>query len=298
MANEVEKQVANSMVDDLIPGAKEKRESDALQAKLARAERSVYGSGYSHQGRFDDRYWERGGDSLDDLGGTSSYKKPATGGYKAPAVVPLTKARETQRIKNLLETGAYYKKDKVEITAVIMDKIVNELVGMVEETLDGANFTWKTGGSKLFRETFKLAMVETMEVWSKGWSKDMPIEITNDAADDEDMFDDWYKKMCDICQETYGVTPVDDFAWSMNGIRSVWFNGSTAEWMANHFGEREGLRKRSVHDHPLDPVLPGLEEPVTRVSTTPSGELESVKFDRFTGEIIEESKAPTVTLDD
>jgi hypothetical protein len=298
MTDNVEKQVRNDMVDDLIPGAKEKRESDALQAKLARAERSVYGSGYGYgtQGRFDDRYWERGGDALDDLG-TPSYRKASTTPYKAPYTAPLTRGNPTKKIVNLMETGVTHHADRVEVTPVVMNKIVNELVGMVEETLEGADFTWKTGGSKLFRETFKLAMIETMEIWSQRSRKDLPISVANEDADDEDMYDDWYKKMCDLCQKWYCVTPIDDFNWSKDGIRSVWFNGSTAEWMARHFGEKEGLVNKSKQGSLLDtPHDPETGEIMDDIDGVP---LEPVKIDRFTGEVIEGApKKPSVTLDD
>jgi len=235
MTDNVEKKVALDMVDDLIPGAREKRED--MQARLARAERSV---GYSQQGRFDDRYWERG-DSLDDLGGTSSYKKP----YKAPYVAPVaTKLSPTTRIKNLMNTGTTFTPESAAVKSIVLNKVVNELVGMVEEVLDGADFTWKTGGSKLFRETFKLAMLETMEIYNHRISKDVPLKEVADETDDEDQFDDWYKKVNAICFEKYGFVPVDDFAWSMDGLRSVWFNGSNVAWMVKHFAEREGLKEK------------------------------------------------------
>lgn len=179
MTNDIEKKVGNTMMDDLIPGRKQKREAkEASDAAAAR--RQSYSSnysnrdygrgGYSSYGDYSNKYGDPrqgslldddGPDPMDDRGGYSYGR--SSGGY-ANSYKPETIEQKLEKLTynwtpDFTATHGVIEQDTLEK--------ISELISIqVGQNLDSANLTWRSASAARLRAIISQFILDECMMYS------------------------------------------------------------------------------------------------------------------------------------
>lgn len=173
MTNDIEKKAGQSMMSDLIPGHKAKREAKEL-ADARRATTSYYSNrDYGSRRYYDEPYYSRQGSLLDDdgpdplddsqrYGRGHSYSNRDT--YVPPA--PLTAAKKLERLSHDWVPGTSNGHAIIEQTR--LDTVSNIISIEVGTLLDSADLAWGSESGNRLRDLLSRFILEECHAYVYG----------------------------------------------------------------------------------------------------------------------------------